>query len=465
MESLSGSRKRRKYNDDTSSVIPPHSHIFHNTSPLNSQWASVTSNKAKDSLQLKWPNNPYDVDTALVKELMQVYFSNIASTAYSFLPEQPFMEWLIAGGPKTSEDILLVYAVLAVATIWSSDPRASKLGVDFAKAARFASAGAFSLQIVQARQHFALYYESTGNLERSWDFLGSAIRAAIGSGLHLELPNDSNLDISVLPLGLNRGSYAETRRRTFWSCYIMDRLGSFQGSGRLSNISMENIFLRMPCDNASFKQQKELVNPFFCPDLDLTYNQAGTFGIMAYLVLVCTIYHDIMAKIWRAEQGQKIANVETFYQDMETRLDNFIKSLPPCITHSIDNVNKTTEFGLLGSFAAVHAVYRAAMVKLHTSPALEVPGLIGTSDRQRSATKQAQALIRETGHLSRRYNRAVGVNEYACGHIPSFIGTAVTDAMRLLDKEREISSAKVEDAQEVIEGLCMIWPGILTSTR
>lgn len=410
---------------------------------------------------MKWPNNPYDADPVLTKELVSVYFSNIASTAYSFLPETPFMEWLTGSTPKSSDDILLIYAILTVATIWSSNPRASKIGTDLAKTARFASAGAFGLQVVQARQHFALYFESIGSLERSWDFLGSAIRAAIGSNLHLELPAHSNLDVSTLPLGLNRGSYAETRRRTFWSCYIMDRLGSFRGSGRLSNISTENIFLRMPCDNASFKQQKELINPFFSPDLDLTYNESGTFGIMAYLVLVCTIYHDIMTKVWRAEQGQKIANVESFYQEMEDRLEKFIKSLPPCIAHSVDNINKTTEFGLLGSFAAVHAVYRAAMVKLSNSKVLDVPGLISSSERQRTATKQAEALVRETGQLSSRYNRSAGINDYACGHIPSFVGVAVTDAMRVLGGKALTATIKMEDAQEVVGNLCQIWPGIL----
>lgn len=436
--------------------------LFHNTSPTDRQWAAPKVPRTKEPLTLKWPNNPYDADPALVKELVKVYFSNIASTAYSFIAEEPFWRWLTSSDTKSSDDILLIYALLAVATIWSPKPGSAHLGQEFAKIARYTSTGVYNLQVVQARLLFALYYESAGEPERSWDSLSGAVVAATTIRLHLE-PTDSAS--TTYPIGLNKGSFKECSRRTFWSCYIMDRLGSYR-NGRLSTISNDNIFLRMPCDNLAFNQEKDIRNPYFNTELDLTYNRDGTFGAMAYLVMIATIYGDIMGAVWRTQQGMKGRDSETFYDSATERLTRWYTSIPPCMTNTRENVAKITEFGLLGSFAAMHSVYRTAQIKLNSSLHASLhydspqPQLQGREDK---AVKHAESLIRESSLLAIRQNQAIGCNEHACGKLPAFVGTAIFGAFRFLSAtgSRRTMGGRMDDAEDVLKEVAQQWPASL----
>src|SRR5437868_2876905 len=61
------------------------------------------------------------------------------------------------------------------------------------------------------------------------------------STLNLEIEKTNDTFLQMFPYGLNRHGYAECRRRTFWSCYIMDRFSGFC-SGHLTVIQPEDVF-------------------------------------------------------------------------------------------------------------------------------------------------------------------------------------------------------------------------------
>ncbi|XMA09752.1 hypothetical protein WAI453_002543 [Rhynchosporium graminicola] len=365
-------RQRTGYNDFTpvASEASPQPSIHDSTSPTI-PWAEPVNNglSSQTDLLQEWQTNPFSTNPMLVTELITVFFKHVPETAYSMFPEGPFKAWILSVSEKSVEDLMLVYTVLALGTVFSQDSEHKAFGAQFAAVARFGCDNSrFSIQLVQSRILLALYYFAINNPEDSWDFCGAALRAASGIKLNLEMEKTDDAYRKTFPYGLNRAGFAECRRRTFWSCYLMDRYNGFC-SGHLSITSSDDVFIRLPCDVDSFESQLDIRNPFFDPATPPIENIDWTIGSMAYLINITTIWGDVMANIYRTSQrpspSTSNSNFATFYDNATLRLRIWNDALPASYAFSPENLARAARGGKLGTFMMMHTVYHTTAMKLN----------------------------------------------------------------------------------------------------
>lgn len=305
----------------------------------------------------------------LVAELITVFFKHVPETAYTMFPEGPFKAWILSVAEKSADDLMLVYTVLALGTVFSQQSEHKGFGAQFAAVARFACDNSrFSIQLVQSRVLLALYFFSKNKAEDAWDFCGAALRAASGIKLNLEMEKTDDAYRKTFPYGLTRAGFAECRRRTFWSCYLMDRYNGFC-SGHLSIIQSDDVFLRLPCDVDSFESQLDIQNPFFDPTTPPIQNINWTIGSMAYLINITTIWGDVMANIYRTSHrpspSTSRSNFASLYENATLRLRIWHDALPACFAFSSGNLVRAAKGGKLGTFMMMHTVYHTTAMKLN----------------------------------------------------------------------------------------------------
>lgn len=320
------------------------------------------------SVLLEWQTNPYATQPAVVAELIDVFFKYVPETAHCILPEAPFKAWALSNKQKSVDDLMLIYTILALSTVFSLKEEHKPLGAQFAAISRYAcDSRHFTLQLVQSRLLLSLYYFATNNPNDAWDFCGSALRAASGLKLNLEIEQTDQALHSELPYGLTEVGYAESRRRTFWSAYLIDRFNGFC-SGHLCIINPEDVFLRLPCDAKYFEAQTEVETPFFDLSTPSLLNNS-TVGPMAYLINVSTIWGHVMANIYRnAQRPFPLPNNNdfvVFYETMTNRLQEWKESLPAHLTFSPENLSKAADAGKIPTYIMLHSVYHTTTIKLN----------------------------------------------------------------------------------------------------
>ncbi|KAH7323959.1 fungal-specific transcription factor domain-containing protein [Rhexocercosporidium sp. MPI-PUGE-AT-0058] len=365
-------RQRTGYNDFTpvASEASPRPSFQDPTSP-RTPWAEHVNNSLanQSSLTQEWQTNPFSTHPMLVGELITVFFKHIPETAYSMFPEGPFKAWVLSVSEKSADELMLVYTVLALGTVFSQKSEHRVFGAQFAAVSRFACDNSrFSIQLVQSRVLLALYYFANNKAEDAWDFCGAALRAASGIKLNLEIEKTDDAYRKSFPYGLTRAGFAECRRRTYWSCYLMDRFNGFC-SGHLSIVQSDDVFLRLPCDVNSFESQLDIQNPFFDPTTPPIQNINWTIGSMAYLINITTIWGDVMANIYRTSHrpnpSNSRSNFPAFYDNATLRLRSWNDALPACYVFSAENLARAANGGKLGTFMMMHTVYHTTAMKLN----------------------------------------------------------------------------------------------------
>ena len=173
--------------------------------------------------QFEWNNDPYEVDSALVLHYMNLYFVHINPATYSIFPEEAFMRWLHSSRTKSTNEKMVIYAMLAMSSLFSTREERGVEGNHFARRAEYAiekSHGVFTLQLVQSRMLLSLYHSAVGNASLAFDLGGNALRAV--AALKLNFEDGISKTDEILEFGLNKHGLIECRRRTYWASFIMD---------------------------------------------------------------------------------------------------------------------------------------------------------------------------------------------------------------------------------------------------
>jgi hypothetical protein len=320
------------------------------------------------SLHQEWQIDPYTINAGRTSELISLVFRHVPDTISCMLPETPFKLWALSGSEKSPDDLLLLYTMLALGSIFSPKPEHQALGPRYAAVARHGCENRpYSLQLVQARVMLALYYYAGDQRTESWDICGAALRAASGMRLNVEV-DESDPGLSALPYGLTRNGYAECRRRTFWACFLLDRLSGL-GAAHPSWGHSHDVFLRLPCDTPNFEAQDASENPFFDPASTAARGPGSTTGCLAGLVEMASIWGDVMANLYRMSQSRapapRGAAFAAFYDEAARRLREWEDTVLPSSTFSPENLREATHRGTMGTFIAMHTVYRATAMKLN----------------------------------------------------------------------------------------------------
>jgi hypothetical protein len=324
---------------------------------------------------LSWDVDPFEAVPDVTEHYLGHYFTNVNTASYCMYPRDRFMEWVRRDREKTQAEKMLLYAMLAHGSVFSSKAAKTrttdrKFFENIAREAMGISVGAFSLPMVQTRLILAMLHHALGNGFRAWDYCGMAIRAACGMKLNVEkglqcITADERPDFSF-----DRATLIECRRRTFWSVYIMDRFSGF-GSGHLCMLQNENCLLRLPCDESAYARGEIPKTPFFHapmtdPKLSLETDRSG-LGMMAHFVEVSSIWGDVLAQAYRSEYQpveQYGKPAEEFYQQQMARLENWKAGLGAHLYPSQGNIDRAFQGGYIGVFVSLWMLYHCAAMKL-----------------------------------------------------------------------------------------------------
>lgn len=470
-------RQRTGYTDFTpvASEASPRPSVLEPTSPSNPWHDTLVNSPIDHSVLRDWQVNPYTTHPALVTELMSVFFKHVPETAYYMFPEGPFTAWVLSGAEKSLDDLMLIYTILALGTVFSSKPEHKALGVQYASISRYACNNRhFSLQLVQSRMILALYYFAINNPNDSWDACGGSIRAASGLRLNVEFEKSEDAYLTAFPYGLNRYGYAECRRRTFWCCYLMDRFNGFC-SGHFSVIHPEDVFLRLPCDDKSFESQTEVQNPYFDPSTPPIQNTNWTIGSMAYLINICTIWGGVMANIYRTTQCVIPATSNpaftTFYETTTQRLYAWKDSLPTCYQFSAESLKRAADSGKLGTFMIMHAVYHTSAMKLNRYMQHSTLSTSQISHHVSVAQQHAETLLGLVDTLAaRRSSMPSPISEQSSSmnkFSSPFVGYSIISAIDVLTAKVSLATlptrlSSFSGAQSILAELAFYWQSART---
>jgi hypothetical protein len=364
---------------------------------------------------------------------------------------------------------MLFYSVLALGSIFSPKSEHKALGAQYASVSRYACDNRrFTIQLVQSRLLLSLYYFAINNPNDAWDFCGAAVRAASGLRLNVEIEKSEDAFLQAYPYGLNRHGYAECRRRTFWSCYLVDRFNGFC-SGHFSVLHPEDVFLRLPCDANSFETQAEVQNPFFDPTTPPIQNVNWTVGSLAYLINVATIWGDVMANIYRSSQRQNASTSNpftTFYEESSRRLRVWNESLPSCYTFSPENLKRAADNGKIGVFMTMHTVFHTTSMKLNRYVRQSNLSSAQLAHHVSLAQHHAESLLGLSDTLAaRRISPPTTPNEQSvtpARFSSPFVGYSIVSAIDILTAKVPLATvptrlASFSGAQAVLAELALFW--------
>ncbi|RDW83000.1 hypothetical protein BP5796_04491 [Coleophoma crateriformis] len=405
--------------------------------------------------------NPFTSAIRLAPELLSLFFQNINQMGYSMFPKLAFQSWALSSSEKSPDDLTLLHSVIACGTVFSSNPEHKRLGREYAATLRSTcNTRSLSFQLVQSRLLLAIYYTAVGSSDDAWDLCGAAIRAAYGLRMNMELDLQTP---QSYPYGLNRAGYAECWRRTFWSCYIMDRLDSF-ASGRSSSIRPDEVFLRLPCNTESFESQYESQTEFFSAS-ELQRPGAPRHGLLSNLIYVSTIWDDIMLDIYRSSHSvvPSARRFDTFYRSSIGNLHNWIDRLPQDMSLSPENLANAARCGALGRFMLVHATYLTASMKLNRyvreSPSVHLQFGSNVQTALSHATELLDMVKWAGAYYTAPENTTKGIEI-----ISPFMAYAIESAIDIRTAKPSMSDVPsffgtVRGVETILTHLAQIWPG------
>ncbi|KAM3074811.1 hypothetical protein ACMFMG_008225 [Clarireedia jacksonii] len=472
-ESHHSKRQRNGYNDFTpvASEASPRLSANDTTSP-STAWLEPSVARSIDHTFLRdWQVDPFITKPILSTELLTTFFKQVPETVYCMFPENAFTSWALSTREKSLDDLMVIYSILALGATFSSKSDHKTLASPYAAIARYACDNRrFSIQLVQSRLVLSLYYFAINSPDDSWDFCGAALRAASGLKLNVEIEKTEDGYLQSFPYGLNRFGYAECRRRTFWSCYIIDRFNGFC-SGHPNVIHPEDVFLRLPCDRVSFESQADIKNPFFDASTHLIHGDNWTVGSLAYLINIMTIWGDVMSSIYRSSQRLQPSNSSKFadyYQSTTGRLLAWRNSLPHCYAFSPENLAKEADSGRLGTFVTMHAVYHTTMMKLNRHVQHAQLNSSQINHHVSAAGQHANALLglMDTLTASRSSNLLRSPKPTEKFSSP-FVGYAIVSAIDILSAHANTASIpsllkSFCGAQEVLTEIALFWQSART---
>ncbi|KAK4171152.1 fungal-specific transcription factor domain-containing protein [Triangularia setosa] len=404
----------------------------------------------EDILCRAWQTDPYVSDPESVTSTIASVFVHMETAALRFLPPKPsFYTWIQnSAHRKSPEDLMLVYSILAIGAILSQAGSRS-VAHEYAQVARYAAEHTQpSLQLVQARLALSMYHLAVSRQTDANHMMSGAISAAMCLQLNVELDDSEERALAAFPWGLTREEHAECRRRTFWSCFLMERLnGAFPT--RPATINKDDIFLRLPAADITNVHERA---PDFNPILSPLSESTGA-GIMSYLIQITAMWGDVMTFINRASRrGELYDNgFDAFYRRTIAVLDAWESSLPTSLRLlpvGLETISPEDQ----GPLILLHTVHHLARVKLHRH----------VYPRALRHTTAHEFVHMSMEHGAKLLQVAVAVAQAQVITPPPFISTGILEAIDVLSSSGYASALpglvdRFAVARSVLEVLGTTW--------
>lgn len=323
--------------------------------------------------------DPMFVEPETSMHLLDCYLEHVNSATYAMFPRHSLRRWAENCHHKCQNEIMVLYAMLAVGSIFADSSFGSfgkfcaTIAVDIVSSKH----GRFSLPLVQSRLLLGLFNFAKGKEGAAWDYCGSAIRAISGLNFNLERDCHDDSAAQIHPrreFDFTKEQLTECKRRTFWAAFLMDRYNGFCG-GTLCILHPDDVFIKLPCDDETYERGLASQAPKYHNGItnanETTMNSESPVAPVAWLCLISAIWGEVMTFIYRAQNrpqddpaGYKEA-YETFYQRINTAMQGWYNRLPPYLTYSEQNLDRSIQAGYPGTFISIHALYHFTQVRLN----------------------------------------------------------------------------------------------------
>ncbi|KAK1065525.1 hypothetical protein LTR12_014128 [Friedmanniomyces endolithicus] len=328
------------------------------------------------SKSLAWDEDPYAVDRDTTIHLLKLYFVHVNSVNYGLYPRNAFLRWVMSTPEKCQLERMVLYAMLAVGSIFADDHYSGfgRQCVQIAKDAVSAKVGAFNVPVIHARLLLAVYQTAKGVPDSAWDYAGAAIRACTSNQLDLQReeksrdPEKPPSPHAEVPFGLSDEQFKECKRRTFWSCFLMDRLEH----GHLCAIALPDIFLRLPCSDEMYERGLPSDAPRFnngIIDASQTILTATSpICAMAWTCILASIWGDVFTFRQRMQYRSDLTFAEAygaFYEETYIRLQGWSSRLPEYLQYSEYNLSRIMREGYAATVVSLHALYQLLLMSLN----------------------------------------------------------------------------------------------------
>ncbi|KAH7054247.1 hypothetical protein B0J12DRAFT_448514 [Macrophomina phaseolina] len=332
--------------------------------PTNSIEGSAMNALVRPTLEL----DPFEEDPSLTKRLLDLFFTYVNSSTYAVFPREPFMRWVTNRQPKTTDEKLVIYSLLVMGNVFSTDPqwrRVEKDLLEICNAGLQKRIGKFTLHMCLSRLYVGLAHFARGRHEEAWDWCGAFLRAL--SALKLNLEEGVACDDAEGLFGFDRRMGEECRLRTFWAGFLMDRYNGFSG-GTLFTIGVDDVCVRLPCAKAAYDSGRPLETPIFDAGHIEDRSLLRNISPMGYHSLVSAVWGDVWTFTTRATRkptSMRLNEYIAFYDQTNDRLDEWLSCLPAELQSNEENFYAAVNAGYAGTFVGMHALHQATIMRLN----------------------------------------------------------------------------------------------------
>ncbi|CAI2165858.1 8229_t:CDS:2 [Funneliformis geosporum] len=273
----------------------------------------------------------------------------------------------------------LVFAICAVSARYSTNPSIIRRppylsGEPFAAIANeylFETFDNPSVEHVQGLLLLSVHMYGIGKGPRAWMYSGMAVRMAQELGLH-KVEEDTSESKSSKSSPEYTFIQKEIKRRTFWSCFLLDRFSAC-ALGRPTLIDEDDCDVRLPCNESVWNLEHPLENPSIdeClkvgqikQDVRLTLTN---FGMSASLVSVTALLGRVCQHVNRSKPYDALPTWDpnSQFTILEKELEDWYSSLSPHYTYTRERMSQLIADGLGSTFASIHLLYYSAIVVLN----------------------------------------------------------------------------------------------------
>lgn len=327
----------------------------------------------------------------LQEHLTEVFFDYVYGQSYHLLHKPSFLRKLAQG---TVPPVLML-AVCGISARFSSHPAvrtepAFLRGESWAGAAREIALRRYdtpNITILIVYLILGLHEFGTCQGGRSWMFGGMAQRMAYALQLHKDLDHDPKARRSSD--GKNgEGELTftdrEIRRRTMWSCFLMDRFNS-SGTDRPIFVAEQYIRAQLPIKENYY--QMEITGPTedldgnvpnpVSPDSGQVSDARENMGMAAYLIRLVAIWGKLVHYLnlgGKDRDERPMWAEDSVFYNIRQDTEKWLESLPPSLRYTPENLQTAASEKLANHFLLLHIVYNQ-IILFSNRFALPTPGM------------------------------------------------------------------------------------------
>ncbi|KAF2263127.1 hypothetical protein CC78DRAFT_581882 [Lojkania enalia] len=238
-----------------------------------------------------------------------------------------------------------------------------------------------SISRVQALLMLTGHDWGAGNGRRAWIYLGMAIRLCEV----MDLCQEKQLPTNRQP---TREEFieAEVRRRTAWTCFLMDSLLS-GGKGRRRSLSAYEMKIQLPCERESFVFGEPVCTERLDGKLHMTplSQPVGELGIIAYSMRAANIWGQVAR--WACSD---VVNTElpwspdSTFRALIRDLEAWKRTLPPRLQYDLFSLHSHNAVDQGQAYCYMHCIYFMSYMFLHRAYLPVLGPQNGTDETPRS---------------------------------------------------------------------------------